>query len=438
MDDIYKTLFKAAEKAKASTKKVQPAAKPKPAPVKKAATPAPVIPGPEPVTPFGLAAQAQGAGLNFGGMTQQGVGTKNTKETGQKNFIEDKTGNKVRVPGQYAIDPQTFADLIALQGEVGPSGLVNQDRAMKDLEETIGRLSQAPLRETDLRPLAAGLDNLFGFNFSKTAQAPYRQEDRDRELAAAQADLAKLYNEQAKTQVGTLNAQILDSPGFIETTGGGIRSTTDTQGTQSTQTATAATPAPRRGSGAGKELDTRPFADRLQKDGIIEMKGILGRINSHIPGGINKWNGSDLPGFGRVTGTLNRLSGGVFAGDNGALIQEVQAFNNAVMKARSGGTITDNEAQRLSLELGTGLLKDSKALVQALRGSALTLDEMIANRARGEKPGVLEAYLQRGQNPNIDVLQTSLGGAPAPGASPTTGAKRSGADLLRQMKARQK
>lgn len=100
----------------------------------------------------------------------------------------------------------------------------------------------------------------------------------------------------------------------------------------------------------------------VTKNQIPQLASELNNIDKLIPGGLDKWNGNNIPG---VSGTdaaipLRQLENQT-ARDIRASAQSVA---NTILKARSGGAVTPQEATRLLAEIGMSQSADEQGIVQ--------------------------------------------------------------------------
>lgn len=420
--------------AKSEAKKPRVQAKPVALPVKRAkpaavATPvaAPTPPEPNPME-TGIFAQLKDLRKLFPGASDEELILKITNELKSSRDQSNQQANTKKEIDQFMMTRPQFEEAKSRIEDLPLPGQRGQQAANAGLNDSIEKLKEFK-PEVDLTGIAGALDELFGTNWSSKIKPPEKVKDRMTLLASLQDKLANNYNAQSHFENALLNAMKLPSVGYTQLVDTRKDTTGTSQTTGTTQSASAETPKKTGGSGKVKEIDTRPLADRLDK--IMDAKAALGTIEKLIPGGVDNWNGEDLPGFSMGFGAASRFFGGKPSADGGTLVQAVQRFNNMVMKARSGGAITDSEMERLSLELGTGIFKNSKDLVNALRDSKAAFNEIISNRAGGEKPGTLEAYLERRKNPNVAALQ-GIGESGAPMSAPVS--RPNGADLLKRMR----
>jgi len=104
---------------------------------------------------------------------------------------------------------------------------------------------------------------------------------------------------------------------------------------------------------------SRKLADSIEKTGVADVIGALESLDKKI----DIDGDSDIPGVG-LTGGLGTLT---ISEDGKSVRQLVQNVQNTLLKARSGGAISDGEAQRLMDELGVGLTKSDADLRRGLQ-----------------------------------------------------------------------
>jgi len=145
-----------------------------------------------------------------------------------------------------------------------------------------------------------------------------------------------------------------------------------------------------------KNESVRKISDAVNKSGILEVTNALEKINKKIGIDID----SDIPGVG-LTGVAASLPlvGGVFEtmlSDEGKEVRQlVSSVRNAVLKARSGGAVSDGEAARLLEEIGLGPNKTDEQLRIGLRLVRDTLKSKLQNIEAGADPDALSEYRSR-------------------------------------------
>lgn len=177
--------------------------------------------------------------------------------------------------------------------------------------------------------------------------------------------------------------------------------------------------------------DTEKLSNNLDKQGVPE----LGEALAAVEDALAPYKGKDVPGYG-LTGQLPDL----LVGEEANLLrQKVSRVGNAILKARSGGAVTPQEATRLLKELGinetaNGITLEARADEQLFAGMEMvgdTLRERIKNIRGGYSPDVIEEYQGRGGSGFDYEKRGSKKTAPASNGisegatatNPTTGAK---------------
>jgi hypothetical protein len=104
--------------------------------------------------------------------------------------------------------------------------------------------------------------------------------------------------------------------------------------------------------------------------------------------------GKDIEGFGAAGGsTLPDILTSTKGVDNR---QAVAGLRNAILKARSGGAVTDGEADRMLQELGTGLGRNDENLRVGIANVTQMLQEKLLNVGAGYSPSVRKLYEDNG------------------------------------------
>ena len=148
---------------------------------------------------------------------------------------------------------------------------------------------------------------------------------------------------------------------------------------------------------AEEKLDkgVRRIADNFEKTGVIDLLPILERVDQQlvdldINKGIDVENlDKDVPGFG-ATGFLPDI---LTFKESQNLRQDVNAAVNLLLKARSGGAVTPQEASRLASEL-KGANTD-RALLVGLRNLRNALKSGISNVIASVPPDSAKLYNER-------------------------------------------
>lgn len=127
------------------------------------------------------------------------------------------------------------------------------------------------------------------------------------------------------------------------------------------------------------------LSKQLETSGITEIAAPLQKLSAAL----DEETG-DIPGIG----VFDQMVPGKFLSDKGLNIrQQVSNLKNVILKARSGGAVTPQEAERFIAELG-----DSTE--QGLRNAVVNITDTLANKLSNFEAGVSEdavnAFEQRG------------------------------------------
>ena len=99
-----------------------------------------------------------------------------------------------------------------------------------------------------------------------------------------------------------------------------------------------------------KQNQKTKLADKINQLGIPGLKAAFTELDSALPGGLDSWKpGQKIPGVSGGEGALpiNRLSG-----DSNKVRGAAQSLVNQLLKLRSGGAVSSDEATRIMGELG--------------------------------------------------------------------------------------
>lgn len=142
----------------------------------------------------------------------------------------------------------------------------------------------------------------------------------------------------------------------------------------------------------------RDFSDWADKSGFSELIGDVKRSNELLSPYVKdgKLSG-DIPGYGET-----QWAPDFSISEEGRKIrQQVSTVKNAIIKARSGQAVSEQESNRLLDEIGEGQGKKIKDDAQLLRGIANVsniLNDRLQNIQAGYSPDIFDTYKKRGGN----------------------------------------
>lgn len=146
------------------------------------------------------------------------------------------------------------------------------------------------------------------------------------------------------------------------------------------------------------DRDTLNLTNTMDKQGIPELGQALGAVEDALA----LYKGKDIPGFGELEGQLPDLLTSQPGLD---MRQYVSRVGNAILKARSGGAVTPQEASRLLRELGVNETTDGtltlnarpdKQLLQGMKMVGDTLRARLKNVRGGFGEETVKEYQTRG------------------------------------------
>lgn len=137
------------------------------------------------------------------------------------------------------------------------------------------------------------------------------------------------------------------------------------------------------------ERQTERLSRDLDKGGLPELDTSVRALEAAM----TKFEGRNLPGFGEVAGALPDW---MVSGEGKELRQTYAAVRNAILKARSGGAVTDGEARRLLQELGEGFGRGDDLARQGVINVRNILNEKLLNVRGGYTPEAIGMYEERG------------------------------------------
>jgi hypothetical protein len=145
-----------------------------------------------------------------------------------------------------------------------------------------------------------------------------------------------------------------------------------------------------------KEIDmaTERFSITLESTGLSELIGAAKRAKTAVEA-----EKGDIPGYGVVVGGFPDFA---VSSEGKSIRQEISGLQNAILKARSGGAVTPQEADRMMTELGAGLGRDDALLRKGISNVTNMLADKVQNAKAGFQPEVIERYKERG-GMNLDI-----------------------------------
>lgn len=163
-----------------------------------------------------------------------------------------------------------------------------------------------------------------------------------------------------------------------------------------------------------KDLDknTQKLAANLSKAAAPEFSEAL----SIALGALNKYDGKDIPGFGRLEGAIPN---GFLGKEGQAMRADMAQAANILLKARSGAAVTESEMRRFLTEVGQGNWMDEETLRRGWANVERTFGEGTRNILSGFDDGVKSEYVKRGgtdftTRPWQPKKASPTGGKPAP------------------------
>lgn len=153
--------------------------------------------------------------------------------------------------------------------------------------------------------------------------------------------------------------------------------------------------------------ETERLSKQFESGGLSDLTSAVENANTLLAPYLNQ-EGTDVPGFGEVAGMLPDLA---VSQEGKDLRQAYSSVRNSILKARSGGAVTDGEAARLLQELGEGTGMPDNQVVKGMSNVTTFLRDRIANIQAGYSPEAVQTYEQRGGTVKQDRLK-------APGKQP--------------------
>lgn len=131
----------------------------------------------------------------------------------------------------------------------------------------------------------------------------------------------------------------------------------------------------------------RKLSDAIEKTGVTDVYTALDKLDKKI--GID--GSEDIPGVGQTA----MLPGIALSQEGKDVRQLIQGLTNTILKARSGGAITEPEAERLLAEIGTGITKTDADLRRGLQNVRDTFRIKLELAESGAPEESVSIYRQR-------------------------------------------
>ena len=136
------------------------------------------------------------------------------------------------------------------------------------------------------------------------------------------------------------------------------------------------------------DINTQALSNRIDKSGALDLVNAFKNLDALVP----QDEDADIPGFG-ATGLLPNFATSRAGQD---IRQEVQTLKNVILKARSGGAVTPQEAERLLKEIGDASGFTDRQLRRGLNNAKKIIQESTDNIFAGFDEDTVNTYTQRG------------------------------------------
>lgn len=156
------------------------------------------------------------------------------------------------------------------------------------------------------------------------------------------------------------------------------------------------------------QTNTRNLARDLTKAGVPEISEGINLINAELA----KYEDGDIPGMG---GLANALPG--MSGEARHIKSLVGRVRNIILKARSGGAVTPQEADRLLEEFSLGITNTDEDFKRAWADFQNVFSTGVSNIYAGYSPDVVDSYMQNLESQASSGVSQPSGKPEAPGTS---------------------
>ncbi len=286
----------------------------------------------------------------------------------------------------YKPSPET----VALREEAekrGREAIDAQKGGVSELEDTINQLKNME-KGVDLTPLLALSDTWGGTKLLSSYKGPKSEEEKLKELAAVQSQLAQRKGDIAKEEFAMAKgrANEHDELGRMKLMLGAQTGLAGIE--RARETGERFQTALEEKQRQKEDNDVRAFSDRMEKSGMSVIPEVLTNIEYQL----GKYKGKDIPGYG-ATGWVPSI----MTSEGGKDVrQAVDSLRNTLLKIKSGSAVTDSEARRLYDELGTSIGQSDEQLRRGIQNASNFLRKQHANITAGAAPRIKEEYSKRG------------------------------------------
>lgn len=150
---------------------------------------------------------------------------------------------------------------------------------------------------------------------------------------------------------------------------------------------------------------TEKMGKQFDSSGVSELLSAVENANRQLAPFTKE--GADVPGFGPMAGMLPDFA---VSQEGKDLRQAYASVRNSILKARSGGAVTDGEADRLLQELGEGTGMPDAQVITGMANVTGFLRDRIANIQAGYTPEAVQTYQDRGGTVRLERLGTPKAG----------------------------
>jgi hypothetical protein len=254
-----------------------------------------------------------------------------------------------------------------------------QMQGLNRLEAEKGLMNNIPV-QLDVSPIAQLLDQMNGTHLAKGYKAPADAN----ELATAQAKMEDMIQ---KDRSGLSKNDLAYFKSLFPSAFNQLKTTQES----GAAAATGFKPPPGNGSGKPDHFYERQLNDLAGKlSPMSENQAIFMKLDALV-GGIDNWKGGDIAGAG-ATGKLPAF---LLSAKGKEIKQTRDELKNQILKMRSGGTVTINEAGRLENALGSGVWNDDKQMIDGLKNFRSEFNSIAKTRMNGVDPNVKRQFLAR-------------------------------------------
>jgi hypothetical protein len=178
-----------------------------------------------------------------------------------------------------------------------------------------------------------------------------------------------------------------------------------------------------------EDMQLSRLADKIESTGISDMEVALDTSDKSVSKyfdpstGKRTKEGKEIPGFGGVENMVPTWASGVLGEDAQNLRLDIVGLKNRALKIRSGSAVTDQELQRLAMELGDSIGQGEEQMIRAYVNFRRGMNHVKTMMYAGRDPKIVQQFMTNRDALNSGAgVDTSMSGGSVPNiqGTPTT------------------